>query len=91
MKHAWLVGPLAFAISGCGEIPDEPEAQVADGNIECALNGAAWFESVCQMERAERDGERLLVVWHPDGAFRRFQLGVPGRGLRRHAVRRPTD
>lgn len=49
--------------------------------IECALGGAAGFASDCTMERAEQDGQRLLIVRHPDGGFRRFELGVEGRGI----------
>lgn len=33
------------------------------------------------MQRVSVDGQDELVVRHPDGGFRRFELGVPGRGL----------
>ena len=33
------------------------------------------------MERQDVDGQRILIVRHPDGGFRRFELGVPGRGI----------
>lgn len=56
---------------------DEPTGSA----IECALGGAAGFADDCTMERVERDGESLLIVRHPDGSFRRFALGIPGRGL----------
>lgn len=49
--------------------------------IDCSLNGAGGFGRDCTMERVEQDGESLVIVRHPDGAFRRFQLGAPGRGL----------
>ncbi|MCB2066276.1 MAG: hypothetical protein KDE15_06515 [Erythrobacter sp.] len=49
--------------------------------IECAINGAAGFSPDCTMERHEVDGRSELIVRHPDGAFRRFWLGVEGRGL----------
>ncbi|RJY08615.1 hypothetical protein [Aurantiacibacter aquimixticola] len=61
----------------CEERGDE----VAGSEIECALGGAASFAPECTMERAEAEGERLLIVRHPDGAFRRFEFGVPGRGI----------
>ncbi|WAT18513.1 hypothetical protein OZN62_02730 [Aurantiacibacter sp. MUD11] len=56
---------------------------MADGGtlIDCSLNGAGGFGRDCTMERAEQDGESFVIVRHPDGAFRRFQLGVPNRGL----------
>lgn len=33
------------------------------------------------MERVAPDGQSQLLIRHPDGAFRRFDLGVPGRGI----------
>ncbi len=59
----------------------ESEALPVGAAIECALDGAAGFAAVCSMERQDRDGQRLLVVRHPDGGFRRFELGVPERGM----------
>ncbi len=49
--------------------------------IDCSLNGAGGFGRDCSMERVRQDGANFIVVRHPDGAFRRFELGVPGRGL----------
>ncbi len=49
--------------------------------IDCSLNGAGGFGRDCRMERVQQDGTDFIVVRHPDGAFRRFELGVPGRGL----------
>ncbi len=33
------------------------------------------------MERQTRETSSLLIVRHPDGGFRRFELGVAGRGI----------
>ncbi len=49
--------------------------------VECALAGAASFAPDCSMELHEDADGRAVIVRHPDGGFRRFQLGVPGRGL----------
>jgi hypothetical protein len=75
------------ALSGC-EPAQEGEGEAAaqaegDGNaIECAVAGAAYFEPVCAVERVElEDGSLSLVVWHPDGGFRRFSVLTDGRGL----------
>ena len=57
------------------------EAASESANVECALSGAAGFAPDCTMERQDVDGQRLLIVRHPDGGFRRFELGVPGRGI----------
>ncbi|WP_340587530.1 hypothetical protein [Erythrobacter alti] len=67
-----LLMPVACAPSNDG----------ADGTaIECALAGAAAFSADCKMESAELETQRLLIVHHPDGAFRRFELGMRGRGI----------
>lgn len=67
----------ALLLTGCSDGADPP----AGPTIECALAGAATFARDCTMDRAEHDGVRVLVVRHPDGGFRRFELGVPGRGI----------
>lgn len=64
-------------LAGCSAAADQPDGAA----MECALGGAAGFAPDCTMERAERDGQRLLIVRHPDGSFRRFELGVPGQGM----------
>ncbi|MFB0611582.1 hypothetical protein [Aurantiacibacter poecillastricola] len=71
-----LLPGLLLACSESGDsLPPEGTA------IECALDGGSGFGPGCTMERVSQDGESFVVVRHPDGAFRRFQLGVPGRGL----------
>jgi hypothetical protein len=53
-----------------------------DTTIACALNGAKTFDTVCQVERvAGQDGLINVIVRHPDGAFRRFDVLDDGRGL----------
>jgi len=49
--------------------------------IQCAIDGASEFASACAVEKADVDGGRVLIVRHPDGAFRRFQVLTDGRGL----------
>lgn len=59
-----------------------PGEDVAEStSLQCALAGAPGFTPVCTMETVETEGQRLLIVRHPDGGFRRFELGVPGRGI----------
>ncbi len=73
-RIALAVLPLLAACS--------PGETLAEGTrIECAIGGAAGFVEECLMERQTRDNQRFLIVRHPDGAFRRFELGVPDRGL----------
>jgi hypothetical protein len=58
----------------------ETEGRPGD-TIECALDGAADFKRVCEVEKADVDGARVLIVRHPDGGFRRFDVLTDGRGL----------
>jgi hypothetical protein len=84
------------ALLGCGllllaacQAREEPEqagaqagAQPADDNIiECALDGASEFKRVCEVEKGEADGGKVLTVRHPDGGFRRFDVLTDGHGL----------
>ncbi|MBH5322778.1 hypothetical protein [Aurantiacibacter sediminis] len=66
-----------FLLAGCSETED----QSAGTPVACAIGGAPNFADDCTMERADREGERLVIVRHPDGVFRRFEIGVPERGL----------
>jgi len=81
------------ALLGCGLLllaacqgGEEPEQQssaqsASDNTIECALDGAAEFKRVCEVEKAEVDGVKSLTVRHPDGGFRRFDVLSDGHGL----------
>ena len=72
--RALFLVPLLAACAPGEDLPDGTP-------IECALGGAAGFTADCLMEQEARQDERLLIVRHPDGAFRRFEIGVPERGL----------
>ena len=82
MRAAALACAAAMLVAGCADA-DEAELTPAAGpsTIDCSLNGAGGFGRDCTMERVEQEGESFVIVRHPDGAFRRFQLGVPGQGL----------
>lgn len=49
--------------------------------MACAVNGAADFAEVCKVERKMVDGELTLIVHHPDGGFRRFDVLDDGTGI----------
>lgn len=68
---------LAACSQGSGETPPPDEGSL----IECALAAAAAFARVCQVEQVRQDGALTLVVRHPDGGFRRFDVLRDGRGL----------
>jgi hypothetical protein len=81
---------LAFGLVSCGgnEADDLENAEVGaaeqaalDGKIECALAGAATFERTCTTEQIAGSDNRLLIIRHPDGGFRRFDILTDGRGL----------
>ncbi len=52
-----------------------------DGKVECALEGSERFERTCSTEQINADGAKMLVIHHPDGGFRRFDILTDGRGL----------
>jgi hypothetical protein len=87
-----LFAPAALLLlAGCDNAPDngrlaEAEAaaarEAADaGRIDCALAGETRFDRVCAVERMVAEGRNLLVLRHPDGGFRRFEMVGDGRGL----------
>lgn len=59
------------------------DAAVADGKIECALDGEEVFQSICTSESLSDASGSKLIVRRPDGGFRRFDVLPPedGRGL----------
>ncbi|GGC23624.1 hypothetical protein GCM10011371_09150 [Novosphingobium marinum] len=70
-----------LAVAGCSSSADIPEVAEGDEHIECAVAGATDFAEACAVDRVSRDGALSLVVRHPDGAFRRFDVVRDGRGV----------
>jgi hypothetical protein len=52
-----------------------------NGKIECALAGSTKFERICSTDRISGADGQILVIRHPDGGFRRFNILTDGRGL----------
>ena len=73
----------AMMLASCGGGADAGESAVdPDGEtIACALNGAEGFDTRCGVERSQQGNELFLVVRHPDGGFRRFEVVKDGRGV----------
>lgn len=65
-------------VAGCSD--DEKAAAAGGGErVDCALGAGAAFAPVCAVERsAGADGAQVLVVRHPDGAFRRLVVQPDG-------------
>jgi hypothetical protein len=60
---------------------DADEAAALDGKIECALAGSQSFQRTCTTEQIAGSEGKILVIRHPDGGFRRFNILTDGRGL----------
>ena len=75
----WLL-PLLL-VSCSREEPTTPPVAEGAEHIACAVGGATALSKTCAIERAEEGGRLLLVVRHPDGAFRRFAVQTDGRGI----------
>ncbi len=78
-KHAWT--PLVVLLAACSSNSEPPPVAAGDEHIACAVGGSAELADVCSVERAQEDGKLTLVVRHPDGAFRRFDVMTDGSGL----------
>jgi hypothetical protein len=85
-----LLASLSLAMSACGSDPEADllaaEGQTAEeaalqGKVECALAGSTDFNRNCTTERVSGPEGQMLVVRHPDGGFRRFNILTDGRGL----------
>jgi len=84
---------LPLLLAACSSSPADsaasPEAQAETqeqahedtGTIGCAVGGSAQVRDVCTLERTRADGRVLLVVHHPDGAFRRFDVSADGKSI----------
>lgn len=85
-----LVG-LTLLLTACENRPDnavlaDAEQRAADqagddGKIECAINGGSDFTRDCFTERLSGEGGVTMIIRHPDGGFRRFNVLTDGRGL----------
>ena len=60
----------------------EQVTQIGEGaKIACAVDGNREYRAECVMEPVEIEGERSVLVRHPDGGFRRFVATQDGAGL----------
>lgn len=78
-RWLWPAGLLTL-LAGCGD-PAEDAAPVSAAIIPCAVAGASEFSEECIAKLIVTDGERHIVVSHPDGRSRRFIVLNDGRGL----------
>lgn len=76
-----LVAGLALLYGCSGEPAADPLATGDDSRVACALAGETEFTDKCDVERVQNGDRRELVMRHPDGGFRRFEIVTDGRGL----------
>lgn len=74
------LGTIA-ALAACA--PSEPNSLTGgeETRITCALGDETEFTEQCDAERVQNGERRELVMRHPDGGFRRFEIVSDGRGL----------
>lgn len=76
-----MAGTLAL-LAGCsGGAASDPAAEGDDSRVACALGSDTEFAEKCDVERVQNGEKRELVLRHPDGGFRRFEIVTDGRGL----------
>ncbi|MFN3473651.1 MAG: hypothetical protein ACK4ZW_06345 [Blastomonas sp.] len=71
-------------LAGCsGSASSDRESLTGgdDSRIACALGDETEFTEQCDAERVQHGDRRELVLRHPDGGFRRFDIVIDGRGL----------
>jgi len=78
-------------LTACENRPDnavlaEAEQRAAaqagdDGKISCAIDGASDFTRDCLVERLSGENGVTMIIRHPDGGFRRFNVLTDGHGL----------
>jgi hypothetical protein len=75
----FVIGALALA--ACSPGASEPPLEVAEGaeRIDCALGPGLGFVADCTIERSQAGGIHTMIVRHPDGGFRRFEVGADNR------------
>ncbi|WP_373486902.1 hypothetical protein [Blastomonas sp.] len=68
---------------GCSTDAGEPESLTGGETaaVQCALGQSTEFTDGCDVERVQNGETRGLVMRHPDGGFRRFEIVDDGRGL----------
>jgi hypothetical protein len=69
-------------LAGCEREPASASApEPGQDAIECAVDGSPAFAPTCTVERVRGEQGLQLVVRHPGGSFRRFDVLSDGRGL----------
>ena len=83
VRLLFVATATSLTLAACGDgAPASGVEGVAEADrIECALAGSTKYERVCATETMPGEKGKMLVVRHPDGGFRRFNILTDGRGL----------
>lgn len=81
MRASLSVALLTLLASCSGPSPKDGEAAGKAERVFCAIGNAKEFSGDCTVERSRSEGRDILVVRHPDGGFRRFELSRDNNGL----------
>ena len=72
---------LVAACSGEPAATAPGHAKADEATIECARGGSAQFARDCTVERVHAGKGEQVIVRHPGGSFRRFDVLTDGKGL----------
>ena len=82
ISDALMIAGGVAVLAGCsGAGQSDALAEADDGRVACALGSDTEFAAKCDVERVQNGDRRELVLRHPDGGFRRFEIVTDGRGL----------
>lgn len=73
---------VLVAVSACGRSVEAQNATAeSDGRIDCRIGGDTQFVRSCRIERSAGTYGTQLIVYKPDGGFRRLTQTRDGRGV----------
>jgi len=82
MRARTVAALAALAVvAGCSSKGSDEAANGGEDRIACAIGGAKELHKDCSVERSQLGDKLSLIVRHPDGGFRRFDVVTDGRGL----------
>ncbi len=86
MRRIRLARPVLYLavlpLAACSRSQAPPAVAEGEDVISCALAGSTQMKPVCGVERHLEGPQLTLVVHHPDGGFRRFDVQSDGSGLK---------
>ena len=86
MKARYFALTVLFLTAACGDGAETgrealASSEAGEERVDCAPAGAAEFQPVCTIDRAQGAEGTILTLRHPDGGFRRLLVTGDGRGV----------